>query len=260
MTIDEYNKRVFSGTQRAAAVPASAVQRLWLSAVSLAALLVAYNNVLFLLPSSFALPPLWLLALRALALPALAVAWAVRFHGFAPTDLGLASRGLIRGVALGLAAAAVVSLPAVLYFAFPLGVNGGSIDYERAADDSAGEFVYWALVKYPLSAVFLEEVLFRGVLQSLAARALGLVRGVGLTALAFSLWHVVVNYETMSDSNAADSDVFFAFAQVGALVALFGGGVILSVLRLRTGSLAAPITLHWLAVAAMRGALFALSR
>ena len=246
--------------QRAVAVPIRTPERPWLLVLLLAVLLVAYNNILFLLPSGFAYPPLWLLALRGLVVPALAVAGASRFQGLSPAAFGLTSRGLFRAAALGVGAAAIVSVPAVLYFVFPIGVEGGAIDYERAADDSAGEFVYWALVTYPLVAVFFEEVLFRGVLQALAGRALGLGRGIVLTAVAFSLWHLAVDYDTIGDTNAADSAAFFALAQVGALVALFCGGVILSLLRQRSGSLAAPMAFHWLTVVSMRAALFALSR
>ncbi len=69
-----------------------------------------------------------------------------------------------------------------------------------------------------------------------------------------------MDYQTIGDTSAADNALFFAFAQGGALVALFVGAAILSLMRLRTGSLVAPITFHWLAVVALNATLFVLSR
>ncbi len=103
-------------------------------------------------------------------MPAVALAWAMRFQRFTAADLGLNARGLARSVALGVVAAAAISLPAALYFLYPIGVGGGSIHYDEVAGDSVGDLLYWALVRYPLNAALFEEVLFRGVLQALALR------------------------------------------------------------------------------------------
>ena len=161
---------------------------------------------------------------------------------------------------MGLAAAVTISVPAALYFLHPIGVSGGSIDYENFANDSVGEFVFWAAVRYPVHAAVFEEVLFRGVLLALSLRAFGTTRGIVFSAAVFAAWHVAVDYDTMADSNVADSAAFFAFAQAGALVALFVGGLASALMRRRTGSLAGPIVFHWLAVVAMNATLFAQSR
>ena len=234
--------------------------RPWLAPVALAALLVAYNNLLFGLPGDLAFPPAWIFYPRALLLPVVAVAWAMQVQGFSLTELAITARNLWPSATIGLAAAVVVTVPAVLYFLFPIGVSGDSIDYGTFADDSVGGFVLWAAVRYPISAAVFEEVLFRGVLLALALRAFGTGRGIVFSAAAFAAWHIVVDYTTMGDSNVADNDVFFAFAQVGALVALFVGGLALAAIRQRTGSLAGPIVFHWLAVVAMNATLFAQSR
>jgi membrane protease YdiL (CAAX protease family) len=248
--------------QRAIASESTAVQaRPWLAAVAFAAVLVAYNNLLFGLPGdSLAFPPDWLLFPRAVLLPLAAVAWAVRWQGFSLLDLGLTGRGLGRGAGIGLAAAVAIAVPAVFYFLFPIGVSGGEIEYENFANDSVGEFVFWAAVRYPVHAAVFEEVLFRGVLLALALRSFGATGGVVFSAAAFAAWHVAVDYDTMADSNVADNAAFFAFAQAGALIALFVGGLAFAVMRRRTGSLAGPIVFHWLAVVAMNATLFAQSR
>ncbi len=148
------------------------------------------------------------------------------------------------------------ALPAL----FPIGVSGDSINYENFADDSVGDFAFWAAVRYPVHAAVFEEVIFRGVLLALALRAFGAAGGIVFSAVAFAAWHIVVDYTTISDSNVADNTAFFTFAQVGALVALFAGGLALAAIRRRSGSLAAPIVFHWLAVVAMNATLFAQSR
>lgn len=232
----------------------------WLAPVAFAVLLVAYNNLIFSLPGDLAFPPAWAFYPRAALLPLLAVVWAVRVQGFTLADLGITTRNLAASAAVGAAVAAFLALPAVLYFLFPIGVSEGSIGYHRNAHDSVGAFALWAFVRYPINAAVFEEVLFRGVLLALSLRAFGATRGMVFSAAAFAAWHVVVNHTTMSDSNVADSVVFFAFAQVGALAALFVGGLILAALRRRFGSLAGPIVFHWLAVVAMNATLFAQSQ
>jgi len=248
--------------QRAIASGAtSTTARPWLAPTAFAALLVAYNNALFAAPGDdLAFPPDWLFYPRALLLPLAAVVWALRWQGLSLPDLGLTTRNLRAGAAIGLAAAVAITVPAVLYFLFPIGVSGGEIEYENFANDSVGEFAFWAVVRYPLHAAVFEEVLFRGVLLALALRSFGVTRGIVFSAAAFAAWHVAVDYDTMADSNVADNAAFFAFAQAGALVALFVGGLAFALMRRRTGSLAAPIVFHWLAVVAMNATLFAQSR
>ena len=246
-------RAIVSGRTAAAARP-------WLAPVAFAAILVAYNNLLFVLPGELAFPPDWVFYPRAVLLPLAAVIWAVRFQGLSPSELGLTMRKLRAGAAIGLAAAAAITVPAVLYFLHPIGVSGGSIDYENFADDSVGKFIFWSAVRYPVHAAVFEEVLFRGVLLALSLRALGMTRGIVFSAAVFAAWHVAVDYDTMADSNVDDNAAFFAFAQAGALVALFVGGLAFAVMRRRTGSLAGPIVFHWLAVVAMNATLFAQSR
>ena len=239
------------------AVPAERAQaptRPWLLPVAFAAVLVAYNNLLFALPGDLAFPDDWIFFPRALLLPLAAVVWAVRGQGLSLPELGITTRNPGGSALAGLAVAVAVSVPAVLYFSLV------SIDYETVADDSTGDFLGWALLRYPLNAAVLEEVLFRGVLLALALRSLGVTGAVALTSLAFAGWHVAVDYETIGDSSVADSDVLFALAQIGSLAALLVAGLLFAALRLRTASLAGPIVFHWLAVVAMNTTLFAQSR
>src|SRR3989304_5480609 len=103
----------------------TAAARPWLAPAAFAAVLVAYNNLLFGLPGELAFPPDWVFFPRALLLALAAVMWAVRFQGLSPSDLGLTTRNLRSGAAIGLAAAVAITVPATLYFLFPVGVGRG---------------------------------------------------------------------------------------------------------------------------------------
>lgn len=224
-------------------------------ALAFAALLVLYNNLLYALPGDLSFPRDAVFYPRALLVPALAVVWAVAARGLRPEELGITTRNFWTSAAWGLAAAIAVTVPAVLYFLFPVGV--GEIDYATFADDGVGEFTLWSAVRYPLGAAVFEEVLFRGVLLALAVRALGTGRAVVFTAVVFAGWHICVNYVTISDSAVADDALVFALAQAVAMAALIAGGTAMALMRLRTGSLAGPIVFHWLAVVAINATLFA---
>jgi membrane protease YdiL (CAAX protease family) len=174
-------------------------------------------------------------------------------------DLGLqrdhAGRGLLTGASL----AVLLSLPIVAFFAFPVVMPGGEIEYAVVEEKSARAFWTWMLVTLPLSTALFEEVVFRGCLHGLAVRAYGLVAGIALTSMTFVLWHGVINYKTMQATNAADTMALTAGAHVASFAGLFAGGVIFSVLRHRTGSVAAPFAFHWLIVLAMNTTLYLLS-
>jgi membrane protease YdiL (CAAX protease family) len=90
-------------------------------------------------------------------------------------------------------------------------------------------------------------------------RAYGPWRGVLLGAVAFALWHLVINFQTVRDTSVSDSVALASMAQAASMLGLILGAVFMSVLRLRTGSLAAPIAFHWLVVVAMHGTLFGLA-
>ena len=95
----------------------------------------------------------------------------------------------------------------------------------------------------PLAAVIPEEVAFRGALLGAYLRT-GVRRGVIVASVAFTLWHAVVFYLTLLQTSLAESALAW-LAATGALLFLFLAGVALALLRIRAGSLIAPIAAHW---------------
>ena len=228
-------------------------------AIGFAALLVVYGNAVSAFPEGVHDDYGWAFILVGLATMLLAIAWALTWPGLSLREMGVTREGARRGGLIGLGVAAVVILPVVIYFVFPIGVSEGSIQYGGAADQSLGSFLLWALLLQPIGVSLFEETMFRGVLQGLSVRAYGLVRGILFSAVTFALWHLVINFRTVRDTNVGDSVGLAVAAQLASMLGLILGGVFMSVLRQRTGSLAAPIAFHWLVVVAMQGTLFALS-
>jgi membrane protease YdiL (CAAX protease family) len=66
-----------------------------------------------------------------------------------------------------------------------------------------------------------------------------------LSALVFTLWHLVIVSRTLLATNFADQPLLLVLGIAGALGAIFLGGVLFALLRLRTSNLAGSIVAHW---------------
>jgi membrane protease YdiL (CAAX protease family) len=192
-------------------------------AVTSAALLAWSNVVVPLLPAA--------LRIRVAAnLGATAVlVLGARRTGLHAPDLGWsrATRGAgVRwgGAALGLATAGYLAALAV-----PAGRH--ALARSAPVGTTPAQLAERALVSIPLGTVLCEEVAFRGVLLALAGRRLPVRSAHALTGLVFAAWHV----------RTARDDV-----RPGVSLLVTGlGGAALGWLRTRTGSLLAPIGLHF---------------
>ncbi|MEZ0340533.1 lysostaphin resistance A-like protein [Mycobacterium sp. pV006] len=89
----------------------------------------------------------------------------------------------------------------------------------------------WLLLRIPFGTVWSEEVVYRGILDSVATRAFGPRAGGIVAAAVFGLSHV-------PDARAGGDSVLGTVLVTGAAGALF------SWLYRRSGSLAAPILAH----------------
>jgi len=227
--------------------------------VALALFIIAYGNLLSLRPDHIRIAYDWAFILGGLALLGLLVLWSVRIEGIPLPTLGIttvsAGRSALAGAALGV----VVILPVVLYFLFPLGLEDG-IGYEDAEEQTWGGFLLWALANQPVGTAFFEEALFRGVLLAKMTVAWGQRQALVASSVTFALWHLVINFRTIHDTDVASPAILAALAQIACLFGLFLGGLFLGLLRQRTGNLAGCVVFHWLVVTAMWGTLFLVSR
>ena len=228
-------------------------------AAALALLIIAYGNLISLAPDGVRTDFDWALTPGSLAVLALLVLWAVRIEGMPLPTLGITSANAGRSALVGAALGAVVILPVVLYFIFPLGLEDG-IGHEDIEKQTWGGFLLWAFVNQPLGTAFFEEVLFRGVLLGKMTVAWGQRQALVASSLTFALWHLVINFRTIQDTEVASPAALAVLAQIVSLFGLFVGGLFLGLLRQRTGNLAGCIVFHWLVVTAMWGTLFLMSR
>ena len=228
-------------------------------ALALAALIIAYGNIVSLRPDAWREDYGWAFIAGSLTFVALLLVWLTRSSGISLADIGFTRANAGRSALVGAGLAAAIILPVVIYLAFPIGVEGG-IGYQDMEQKTWDGFLLWAGVKEPLGTAFFEEALFRGVLLAKMTLAWGARWALGASALTFALWHLVVSYRTIQDTNAAEPALLASLASVASLLGVFVGGLFLGLLRQRTGNLAGCVAFHWLTVIAMSGTLFLQSR
>jgi len=165
--------------------------------------------------------------------------------GMTATELGLARRDLARGLRWGGASAVAVTLTVVTASLVP--AAGQAFDDERAAVE-LGDLLYELGVRIPLGTVLLEELAFRGVILALLCRLVPLRSAVLWCSALFGLWHVPASVGSVDDNAALASVAETASGTIGViagtLVVTSAAGAVLCWLRLRSGSLAAPVLAH----------------
>ena len=169
-----------------------------------------------------------------------------RAGGLTAADLGLARSAWPAGLRWGAAAAALVGAAyAVAYLLAPVR------QALPEAEGGLGRAALWTvLVVIPLGTVVPEELAFRGLLLAQLGRRRGVLAATLLSSGLFGLWHVLPSLGGGA-ANAAIADVVGGDAAGTALrvavtvVSTSVAGVVLCWLRLRSGSLLAPILAHW---------------
>jgi membrane protease YdiL (CAAX protease family) len=173
------------------------------------------------------------------------VAW-LRVNGLGWTELGLGREHWKSGAAYAVGAVAlvvtVIAVGALLPLTRPMFMN-----HHYATISGA---LLASMIIIPLQTVIPEELAFRGVLHGALNRAWGF-RGVALAgSLLFGLWHVATSLG-LTSSNVGFTRLFgggvvgMLAGVVMAVVATGAAGFVFSWLRRRSGSLLAPIALHW---------------
>ncbi len=177
---------------------------------------------------------------------AVGLVFLMRANGLDWADLGLGREhwksGLGYAVAAVLVVAAVIGVGVLLPMTRPMFLN------HRYATISGALIA--SMVIIPLQTVIPEELAFRGVLHGALHRAWGF-RGVALAgSLLFGLWHVATSLG-LTSSNVGFTRILgggvvgMLAGVTGAVLATGAAGFVFSWLRRRSGSLIAPIALHW---------------
>ena len=170
----------------------------------------------------------------------------VRARGLGWAELGLGREHWRSGARYALAAVAlvlaVIAVGALLPWTRPMFLN------DRYATLSGA--VVASMVIIPLQTVIPEELAFRGVLHGALDRAWGF-RGVAAAgSMLFGFWHIASSLG-LTAGNVGFTRVLgggvvgMMAGIVGAVLATAAAGFVFTWLRRRSGSLIAPIALHW---------------
>jgi len=198
--------------------------------------LAGYNNVAGVQPWHRR----WYPAVNACAATATLAAAAA--SGLTAGDLGLRRDRLRSGLRLGSAAAAPVVAAFGLAALTP--ATRPVLNDQRVAGLDRRQLAYHVLLRIPLGTVAWEETAFRGVLQAALRRVLPGPAATAVASAAFGLWHIRPAAEALAANRLAPG----RGARIAAVTAVAAGtaaaGALLSFLRERSGSLAAPVVLH----------------
>jgi len=170
----------------------------------------------------------------------------VRCNGLGWAELGLGREHWKSGLGYALAAVTVVGSVIAVGVLLPM-TRPMFLNHHYATISGA---LIASMVIIPLQTVIPEELAFRGVLHGALNRAWGF-RGVALGgSLLFGLWHVATSLG-LTSSNVGFTRLFGG-GVVGmlagvtlAVLATGAAGFVFTWLRRRSGSLIAPIALHW---------------
>jgi membrane protease YdiL (CAAX protease family) len=141
---------------------------------------------------------------------------------------GLGSAAVAAGYAIGLTVLAVRPLLADA----------------RVAGADGGEVAYQVLIRIPLGTVLWEETAFRGVLLAALLRVLPPRTAVGISAAVFGLWHIRPTLDATAANDLASGLPGRTAAVLSGCVGTAAAGVLFTGLRMRSGSLLAPVLVH----------------
>ena len=170
----------------------------------------------------------------------------VRARGVCWSELGLGREHWRSGA--GYAAGAVglvltvIAIGALLPWTRPMFLNDNYATLSGA--------LLASMIIIPLQTVIPEELAFRGVLHGALNRAWGVRGAAAAGSLLFGLWHISTSLG-LTSSNVGFTKIFgggvvgVIAGVVLAVIATGIAGFVFTWLRRRSGSLIAPIALHW---------------
>jgi membrane protease YdiL (CAAX protease family) len=157
-------------------------------------------------------------------------------------ELGLARRRLSAGLRVGGVCAGLVVAGYAVALAVPA-VRPVLADARIVHLDGC-EIAYAALVRVPFGTVLWEEVAFRGVLLAALSRLLPRPAAIAVSAAVFGIWHIRPTLSGLAANDLVRGPVATSAVVALACLGTAAAGVGFSWLRLRSGSLLAPVLLH----------------
>jgi len=164
------------------------------------------------------------------------------------SDMGLGWASVVPGLLW--AAGCIGAVTAVYLVGASIRRTRTAFEDERMAELTGGRLAFQALLEVPLGTVLLEEIAFRAVLFSMLARRFGVVWAIVISSILFGLWHVLPSIGTHEQNPALGSMVGEGrrgnvLAVALSVLTTTVAGVLFAGLRLVSGSVLAPMGLHW---------------
>ncbi|MBM4479592.1 CPBP family intramembrane metalloprotease [Prescottella equi] len=210
----------------------------WLDVVVVVAVLVSTNLVAHF-------TTVWA-SIATVPIAAVVLVGLTRRRGLGWAELGLSPRHWRKGTVYALACVGLVLAVVAVGIALPFTRQLFMAD--RYATVSGALIA--SMIVIPLQTVIPEELAFRGVLQGTLSRVSG-ARGVfAAGSLLFGLWHIASSLG-LTTGNRGLTGILGGglMGQIlgiaGAVAATAAAGFVFTWLRSRSGSLLAPIALHW---------------
>lgn len=163
-------------------------------------------------------------------------------------DMGLGFTFLLPGLIWAAASIGIVTAVYVIGSLFKK--TRRAFHDERIRDLSAGRLIFQALVEVPFGTVLFEEIAFRAVLFSMLARRFGVITAIVVSAFLFGIWHVLPSVGTHEQNPALGSVVGEGrrgnvLAILASVLTTTVAGVVFTLMRIVSGSVIAPMGLHW---------------
>ncbi len=160
-------------------------------------------------------------------------------------EIGLDRKRLRTGLLWGLGAVALIGGAVSLLAAVP--TFRSLFEDQRVVGASTKEAVYQMLVRIPLGTAVFEEVAFRGVLLALLLRFTDPWKATAISSGLFGLWHILPTLDVLQTSpviDATEASLGVRGAVGVAVAATAAAGFLFAWIRLRSGSLLAPVLAH----------------
>ncbi len=163
-------------------------------------------------------------------------------------ELGLGREGLGRGLLWGLLLGLLGAVPICTFFAFPV-VSRRAVTHPEYVGVSRGRLLWLITGQFLVGSAVFEEMVFRGVLHAKLLRLMSPGRALLAGSAVFAAWHVVITWYNLGRSTLPRA--LFPLLYIGALAALYVGGLLFGLVRQATGHVAGAIVAHWVMVAAI---------
>ena len=172
-----------------------------------------------------------------IAILAAYVAWARFSASLSWDDMGMSKETVKSGFVVGLLAVVVIGAVIAVLVAIP--GTRSYFDNQQIASGSTTNHFLEPLLVIPLGTVVFEETIFRGVLLGSLLKLGSKKQAIVFSSIVFGFWHV-----SPALSNAHGGFVHSVVAVAGTVAITAVAGVLFALLRLRSGSLVAPILAH----------------